>query len=237
MSKEQQWYEEIGYVYNPFTIKPGFFDDEVVGYDKIVDKMIKNLSNHGMYFLEGAYGQGKTTILKYLINEFKGQNRLIHISRNRSDRAMNYSKLLKGSRSGLGRLLGKPKNVILIVDETSRINREDCYQIEKLFHNDYFLSVLFMDKSFKEAKFSPGIKKLIGKGVLKLPSLKPENAVELVRSRLDGNKDLITNDLIKKVYAKSYKNTRQFLMNMEDVCRNAIEAGRKKVKIDDVRIL
>ena len=131
----------------------------------------------------------------------------------------------------------KHDHVILIVDETSRINREDCYQIETLFHNDYFLSVLFMDKSLNDAKLSPGIKKLIGRSVYKLSSLSPAEAVELARSRLDGNKDLITNDLIKKVYAKSKKNSRLFLMNLEDVCRHAVEAGRKKVKKEDLIVL
>ena len=65
MSKEQQWYEQLGYVYNPFTIKPGFFDDEIIGYDKIVDTLIKKLTTHGMYFLEGAYGANKKDLKAY----------------------------------------------------------------------------------------------------------------------------------------------------------------------------
>ena len=80
MRKEKVWYEKLGYKYNPFTIKPGFFDDEVVGYDKEVEKLIKQLNTHTMVFLEGEYGQGKTTILKYLINEFSGKKKVIYIN-------------------------------------------------------------------------------------------------------------------------------------------------------------
>ena len=49
-----------------------------------------------------------------------------------------------------------------------------------------------------------------------------KSAVELIRSRLDGNEELISDALIKDVYAKSESNTRRFLENMEDVCRKAI---------------
>lgn len=232
------WYEELGYAYNPFTIKPGFFDDEVVGYDKDVEALVKKLSGHTMVFLEGEYGQGKTTILKYLVNEFSGKNKVIYISRNRSDRAMNYTQLLKGAKKGLGKLFGsKAKDAILIVDETAKINAGDCSQIEEYFDKGNFKSVLFIDKSLTESRLTDSVKKLIGKDVVKLPTIAPKDAVELVRSRLDGNEKLITDDQIKKVFDKSKKNTRQFLLNMEDVCRHAIENGRVKVGDADMKVL
>jgi len=238
MRKEKVWYEKLGYKYNPFTIKPGFFDDEVVGYDKEVEKLIKQLNTHTMVFLEGEYGQGKTTILKYLINEFSGKKKVIYISRNRSDRAMNYSSLLKGASKGLGRLFGKKaKNTILIVDETAKINASDCAQIEDYFDKGNFSSVLFIDKSMAESRISDSIKKLIGKNIVKLPTLNPKEAVELVRSRLDGNKELITDDQIKKVFEKSGKKSRQFLLNMEDVCRHAVESEREAVSDEDLKVL
>ncbi len=232
------WYETLGYAFNPFTIKPGFFDDEVIGYDREIDTLIKKLSENKMYFLQGNFGQGKTTILKFLINEFSGKFKVIYISRNRSDRAFDYSKVLKGASKGLKKLFGmKAKNAILIVDETAKINNSDCEQIEKYFKDGYFKSVLFIDKSLDESKLSQQIKKLIGKNILTLQTLKPSEAVELIKSRLDTDVKLITDDLVKKVYDKSGKNTRQFLLNMEDVCRHAIEDGRKSVKADDLTVL
>lgn len=232
------WYEELGYVYNPFTIKPGFFDDEVIGYDKPVEDLVKKLNSHIMMFLEGDYGQGKTTILKFLINEFAGHSRVIYISRNRSDRAMDYASILKGASKGLGKVFGrKAKDAVLIVDETAKINAQDCAEIEEFFDKGNFKSVLFIDKSFDESRLTSSIKKMIGKNVVKLPTITPKDAVELVRSRLDGNEKLITDDQIKKVFEKSKKNTRTFLLSMEDVCRNAIENERKKVGDADLKVL
>ncbi len=238
MRKEKVWYEKLNYSYNPFIIKPGFFDDEVVGYDKQVENLIKKLNTHTMIFLEGEYGQGKTTILKYLINEFSGKQKMIYISRNRSDRAMNYSDLLKGASNCFAKLFGrKAKNAILIVDETAKINASDCAQIEEFFDKGNFKSVLFIDKLLSESRISDSIKKLIGKDIVKLPTLSPKEAVELVRARLDDGVELISDDIIKKVFEKSGKKSRQFLLNMEDVCRHAIEAGRDKVTVEDLKIL
>ncbi len=231
------WYESLGYAYNPFIIKPGFFDDEIIGYDKEIDTLVKNLKSHVMYFLEGDFGFGKTTLLRYIINEFSGENRVLYISRNRNDRAFNYEELLKNANKGLGKLFGvKAKNVILIVDETSKINEDDCKQIVEYFDAGNFLSVLFVDKSFKDAPLTKEIQKLIGKNILSLTQLKPKDAIELVKSRLDGNTDFISDELITEVFEKS-KNTRLFLEAMDDVARHAVADGRKKVSKEDIKVL
>lgn len=238
MRKNEVWYEKIGYAYNPFIIKPGFFDDEVVGYDDQVDKLVDLLRDGEMVFLEGNFGLGKTSILKYLINEFAGKNRVVYISRNRSDRAMNYGDLLKDASKGLkGFFRIKAKNAILIVDETAKINAHDCRQIESFHESGHFKSVLFVDSSFKEARLTDSVKKTIGSNVVELKPLTEKGAVELVRSRLDGNEELISDALVKEVYAKSEKNTRRFLENMEDVCREAVASGNDVVSKSDLSVL
>ena len=72
MSKEM-WYTKLGYAHNPFIIKPGFFDDEVVGYDSEVDKLVSLLKDGEMAFLEGHFGLGKTSILKTQVSK-KGED-------------------------------------------------------------------------------------------------------------------------------------------------------------------
>jgi chromosomal replication initiation ATPase DnaA len=224
------WYKELGYAYNPFTIKPGFFDDEVVGYDKEIETLIDWLKEDSMCFLEAEYGLGKSTILKFLINEFRGDYRIAHISRNRSDRSFNYEKLLVEANKGLGKFFGKKaKEVILIIDETERLNEKDCKAIEQLYQKGFIKSVLFMDSSFKKTKFSQEIKEAIGKNILKLNPLTGEQAVELARSRLEENQEWISDDVIKKVFEKSNKNTRFFLLNLEDLFKRALDAGEEKI--------
>lgn len=237
--RKETWYETLGYLYNPFTIKPGFFNDEVIGYDKEIEKLIKLIKDKKVAFIEGEYGQGKTTVLKFLINEFAPTRNVIYISRNRSDRAMNYKNLLTESNGFFGKVFGvKAKNAILIVDEVEKINAKDCAQIEKYLDAGNFAAALFIDKSLRDARLSPELKKRIGKDVIQLKPLHEKDAIAIVRSRLDGNKALISDENIKKVFARiPEKSTRSFLLAMEEVCRHAIEADKKAVDIDDLKIL
>ncbi|MFP4523390.1 MAG: hypothetical protein ACOCQQ_02555 [Candidatus Nanoarchaeia archaeon] len=228
------WYKKLGYAYNPFTIKPGFFDDEVVGYDKEIETLVFWLKNEKLCFLQAEYGLGKSTILKYLVNELKEDFKIAYISRNRSDRSFDYEKLLIGANKGLGKLFGKKaKKVILIVDETEKLNEKDCEHIDNLFSAGYFHSVLFMDASFAKTGFSSEVKKKIGKNILKLSPLSIENALNLVYSRLE-RKDLISKELVEKIFLYSNKNTRFFLLNLEDVFAYAIRAGKKAITQEDV---
>jgi replication-associated recombination protein RarA len=236
--RKEMWFEKLGYAYNPFIIKPGFFDDEVIGYDTQIDKLVELLKDGEMAFLEGHFGLGKTTILKYIINEFKGVNKVLYISRNRSDRAMNYTNLLKGASKGLKKFFKvKAKNTILIVDETAKINASDCDQIEEFYESGNFKSVLFVDYSLKEARLTKSVKTIIGENVVSLKPLTPKASVELARSRLEGNEELISSTLIKEVYELSENNTRRFLENLEDVCRHAIDAERTSVTKEDLDVL
>lgn len=233
------WYEKLGYLYNPFTIKPGFFNDEVIGYDAEIEQLIDLLKSGEVAFLEGEYGQGKTTILKYLINEFSQNRDVIYISRNRSDRAMNYAKLLQGAKGFFGKLFGiKARNAILIVDETEKINAHDCAQIMQFLESGHIGAAVFIDKSMAKSRLSTSIKKRIGKNIVQLKPLHEKDAVALVHSRLDGNEKLISDENIKKVFSRlPEKNTRSFLLAMEEVCRHAVEAERESVSIDDLKVM
>lgn len=233
----EHWYHKLGYEENPFTIKPAFFDDEIIGYDKEVDELIKKLSSNKICFLEAEYGKGKSSIIKYLINEFAGKNKIIHISRNRSDRALNYIKLLKSANKGFGKLLGlKAKKTILIVDEVSKINKKDCDQITDLYKNGFIRSILFADISLEKSNISDDLKKKIGKNIIRLKDLTPKDIVELTYNRLE-NKELISEDLIKKIFEKSKKNTRLYLGNIERVFKNAFDGDKEQVTAEDLAVI
>lgn len=236
MNKEL-WYERLGFKSNPFTIKTAYFNDEIIGYDNEIDTLIEKLSEHHMIFLEAEYGKGKSSIIQYLINEFKGQNKIIKVSRNRSDRALNYAKLARKTRGFFGKILNlKPKNVILIIDEVDKINQKDCDEIEKLFNNKILQSVLFVGVNFSKANLSNKIKKNMEKNLIVLKNLSPNEAIELVKSRID-TEEIISDEIIKVIFEKSNKNTRSFLENLERVFKGSFEQGKDKITLDDVKFI
>ena len=228
------WYEQLGYKRNPFTIKPAFFDDEVIGYDKEVDFLVSKLSKDSICFLEGEYGRGKSTIINYIINEFEGRNKIISVSRNKSDRALNYTSLLIKTNNFFGRLLNiRATNVILIVDEVSKINAKDCEQIEALFNSKFFKAILFADISLKNSHLSDSLKKKIGRNVVSLKEISAENAVELVKTRMD-TKGIISDELIKKIFDNSNHNIRFLFENLEKVFKISFEKGKTKIDESDL---
>ena len=87
------WYKKLGFHNNPFNIKPGAYDNELVAYN--MPYIYKKIDNGDMVFIEGYYGSGKTTILKNIINKNRPLNtadlkddRLIDIIRTKEPEKM-----------------------------------------------------------------------------------------------------------------------------------------------------
>lgn len=231
MRKEDIWYKKIGLKENPFNIKPAFFSDEIFGYDKDIDSIVEAMEDGNMWFLEGHFGTGKTTMIKYFINEFRGKKRVIYLSLNRKDRTVNFDKVLKGASKGLKKLFNmRAKNTILILDEVEGINTKDCEQIIDKFDEGFFSSVLFVGNSYENTNLTKEIREYIGKNITTLKAITEEDAVDIVQSRLETiDEELISGSLIKKVFNKSNKNVRLFLENMEEVCKDAIDNDQENV--------
>jgi len=118
------WYKELGFYNNPFSIKPAMYTDELYGYN--LGMILDKISRGEVLFLEGAYGKGKTTILKRIIREFGGGRNLVYYSCNRTEKNIDFDELLKGKYGLLGNLFNmKGENMILLLDEAQHLNEED----------------------------------------------------------------------------------------------------------------
>jgi len=125
------WFREIGFHSNPFSIKPAAFHDHVFGYNKIIDDISYSILNNKVVVVEGEYGNGKSTILRRLLNDFGGKKQVIYYSCNRIDQRLNIKGLLTGRYGFFGRLFDiKSKNMILFLDEAQELGSKDY---EKLY--------------------------------------------------------------------------------------------------------
>jgi len=233
--KEQPWYEDFGFKENPFIIKPAAFHDEMIGYEEKVDRLTDELEEGSVWFLGGKYGTGKTTALKRIINTFMGQGKLIYLSLNRSDRSVDFNRLLKRRGNILQRLMGlKPKDCTLLVDEAQRITSKDCDNIIDLYDSEHLKSIVFVSNKYDKVRFTDELKELIGKNIMHVGEITPDEAVDLARKRID-DLAFISDKLIKKVFEKSKNNPRRFLQNLEEVFRDAHSEGAKKVTDNHVK--
>ena len=220
------WYKKLGFHNNPFSIKPAAFQSEMVAYD--LDYIFEKVDNAEMVFIEGLYGSGKTTILKSIINNFRGKNRIIYFSFN-NGRNFDTQALLKGANTFFKRLAGlEVSDVIMLLDEVNGMTKSHAKDVFNFYQEGIVQSIVFVDKEYKKKNFPKEISTFLNGNVIRTVHLNQDEAIELVNSRL-GDIDLFTNKIIKQIFNLADKNPRRFLAYCEDVARYAVEMDDFKV--------
>jgi hypothetical protein len=227
------WYRELGFSSNPFSIKPGVFSTEIVGYD--LSEIIKKIDEARVLFIEGEYGFGKTSILKHIIGKFGGRKKVAYYNCNRADETIDTHGILRGSKGLLARLLGgMPADLILLLDEVERISQNDQKDLLKYYKEGNIKSIVFFGPDFDKVSFSIDLRKLMVNNVIKLTELTDNEAVQLVRERIGGLK-LLDDRIIKLVFRHSSNNPRLLLENMEDVVKYAVDNNEEQVTEDHLK--
>ncbi len=220
----RQWYHDVGFSSNPFSIKPGAFHNELVGYN--LNSTLDNIDSGCVVFIEGEYGSGKTTLMKQIIRRFGGKRKVIYYNCSAQDQ-LNTRKLLLG-RSFLSKTLKVlPSDMILIVDEAQDFKLQDSQDMMAYFP-EHIKSAVFVGVSYNRKSFTNELNKQLNGNIIRLNRLTPEQAVELVRKRV-GNLPILPDDVIKEAYKRSGLNPRALLENCEDLCRHAVEKGADKI--------
>ncbi|MBU1201076.1 MAG: ATP-binding protein [Nanoarchaeota archaeon] len=226
------WYHKAGFKKNPFSIKP---TAELVGVDRELAELKKNIATGAIYLLMGEYGTGKTAVLKNLIREFKGRKRIIFYSYNRREKSLDLDKLLYG-RSIYSKIFRiKPKNMILLLDEVSGLNMKERRDLIHYYNKGNLKSIVLVAKNKGDFSLGKELESLVGENVLKLGNLTPDQAVKMIRKRI-GSLRFLSDKMIRKIHSIN-KNTRTFLENCEDVCRYAFECNSKSVKEEHLKVL
>ncbi len=223
------WYKQLGFNSNPFSIKPAVFHDELLGMDKLMDEVAYHILTNKLIFVEGAYGEGKTTILKRLIKDFGGKKQVIYFSCNRLDSKLDIERLLKGRYGIFGKLFNKKgKDMILLLDEAQGLTKKDVENLYSHFLGGYFKSIIFVGVEYDKTNFTDKVNK-----EMKLFTLNPipaAEAVQVIRKRV-GDFEMLTDDIIKQIYERSGKNVRRLLKNCEILCRRAYSFGEATVTL------
>ena len=215
------WFEELGFYQNPLSTKPAAFHDDVLGHEQEYLTIRYEVANGSTIGIFGAYGTGKTTMLKRIINDFGGRRRVVYYSCNKDDRPIDFKRLIRGAGNFFQRLFGYLKtDLILLLDEAEFLKKRDVNSL--LAYNDHFRSVIFVGKRPTEQ-----VKPLLYHE-FDMDDIPESKAVELVRSRI-GDLDIISDNMIKAIFRKD-RNPRRFLKNCEDAIRKAFEEGSEVKK-------
>ena len=220
------WYKRVGFHNNPFSIKPAAFRSDLVAYD--MEYIYDKIDSAELLFIEGQYGTGKTSILKNIINNYRGKNKIIYYNFNKGDR-FDVRDLLDGANSIWRKVSGlKVKNIVMLLDEVHTMKQKDAKEIMDYYKKGVLQSVIFVTHAYDAVSFPEEVDTLLNGNVLKTISLSDEEAVEFVRKRI-GDIDLLTDDVIVRLFKASENNPRRLLEFAEDVSRYAVEMGDYEV--------
>lgn len=227
------WYEEFDFVSNPFTIKPQEDLDDFHGQKEIIKEANKVVSKGGSVVIHGPYGCGKTTILKGVIDRFKGKRKVAYYNAFTSERSIDFEDILVNGGSRISTFFGiKTKEMILLLDEAHNLMKKDFEELVEYYHEGYFKSIVFVT-SESDYKFPDEVNDIIDENVFELKMFSEKDAINFCEERLEGV-ELLDKKSIKEIY-KSAKSPRDFIMKCEDVCRHAVERGSEAVGAEDIK--
>ncbi len=233
--KKSTWYHELGFFNNPFSIKPATFNNELMGYDQMVKDINNKVTQSNIILLSGDYGTGKTTILKKIIDEFRGEKRVIYYNCNQSEKSIDFDRLLINAGGFFRKLFRiKKKGMIILLDEAQDMNKKDLKQLKEYYDEEFFKSILFVSRT---GDFQPTkeLEDLVGENKFNFGVIGKTEAVKMIRERI-GKLKFISDQSIIKIFNKN-NNPRAFLKNCEDVCRYVFENGDEEVKEEHIKIL
>lgn len=224
------WFRELGFHNNPFSIKPAAFHDHVVGYEKVVDEISYGILNNKIVVVEGEYGNGKSSILKKLLNDFGGKKQVVYYSCNRIDAHLNVKNLLNGRYGFFGQVFDiKPKDMIFLLDEAQELSTKDYERLYSYYQEGYIKSIVLVGKGIKKGELVPGFKAHVEE--VGLGKMNEELALQIIKKRI-GELPLLPDPIVRKIYQRSDNNVRVMLKTCEELCKKAVDSGRKRVTED-----
>ncbi len=217
------WFEELGYDENPFELNPLNTNFKLEGREKETEEILYRITSGSMILIEGNVGTGKTELLKYAIDNFKGKGKVIYVDGNNLNKRLNISNLLKK----------KPKGMILLMDNVHYLSKRNNEKIKYYYDEDHIKSAVFTTTDYGLVNFTDAIKDRLGKNIIKLKDLNQSNALEIVKERL-GDKEIISEDILKQLF-KDSKNIKEFLKKCDLLCSYVVGKGKEKAEKEDIK--
>lgn len=218
------WYEQLGFSYNPFTIKPGLFS--LRGRNDVAEQVKTAIFSGKICILEGTYGSGKTSMLQEIIDEYKGKRKVVYFACNRLKSNFNVDKILL-ERSLINKVFNiKAKNMIILLDEAEHLEKADIKRILDHHKKGYFKSVVFIthDKTLIDV---PDVL------VFNFSQIEPETIISIVRDRI-GETPYMPDEVILELYSKS-TSMRGFLKTCEQFMRKMVLEEKKEATLKDAK--
>ncbi len=194
----------------------------LIGRDEEKRELVYRIASSGMLLIEGAKASGKTALLKYAIDNFKGLGKVVYIDVGTFGKRLDITRLLKGRGKGL----------ILLIDNIEYLSQSNNKRIKYFYDQDYIKAVVFTTSDSKVINFTDAIRSRIGRNVMKLKALSKSEVLKIAGDRLEG--DYVVSDKVLGELYKRSKGLKDFLMNLENLCSYLDSVDKIEAEAADV---
>ncbi len=203
---------------------------------KTVDNLVTNLNevkdllywveSESVVLIKGPEKSGKTRLALEIIDNFKGEGKVIYIDLNTYNKEVDVGHLLVGNQSLFRRFFDKlPEDMILIVDNAHDLNNDFYRRLQYFFDQGYLKSVVFIQKSEVDLNLPDSINSRIGNKIIDLKLLDRNVCLEIAGIRFDG---FLNNNNLEKIWGKS-NDLVSFFENCQKIADSYLDEGRKSV--------
>ncbi|MDI3473902.1 MAG: Double zinc ribbon [Candidatus Woesearchaeota archaeon] len=231
-----EWFKEKGFEDNPLGIDTVGTIYDMADRENETKELLDRILSKNIVVIEGGQGVGKTMLLMYVVDNFKGKGKVIYVNARNLNKKLDIEELLR-KRYGFvkGRILGRmPKDMILLLDNVESISKKNCEKIRYYYDEDYLSSVVLTCTNYEKLDITDALRSRIGKRVIKLKPMPKDVFVEMVVERIEAS-PLLPREFIEKAYDIEPGNIKKALVILDKACEYAFNAGKEEVDDDEFK--
>lgn len=217
-----EWFEELDFEENPFNLNPLETEFKLIGRKEEAKEILYRIASGSMLLIESKEGAGKTALLKYAIDNFKGKGKVVYADANILDKRLDVANFVRK----------KPNGMILLMDNVQELSKENNEKIKYYYDQDRIKAIIFTTTKHNLINFTDAIRSRIGRNIIRLRELNEDEAIEIIKERL-GSNEILSEDKLKSLFETS-TSLKDYLKRCEIACKNAVSDGRKSVEDEDL---
>lgn len=214
-----EWHKKFGS--RELNLNPLETDYSLVGREREAKEILYRIESGNMLLIEGLPGSGKTALLKYAIDNFEGEGKVVYVDAAKLSRRLDITRMLR------------KRGMILLMDNVHYLSKKNNLRIKHYFDQDLIKSVVFTTTGYGSVSFTNSIKDRIGRSIIKLKALPLAKALKVAKERLDSRS--LPDNVLKQLYRESNRNIKEFLRSCNMLYNYAVQQGKSRVSADDIK--
>ena len=214
------WYERYGWESNPFELKPK--PDVISGFEDIRSDLLEFIKSGDCCLVTGATGSGKTTLLKWL-EKYENQDYVpiyVNMSGMREEdiNEMNIDRLVREKLNFFGKLMGKEKRIVMLIDEAQTLPPVLGNAVKRNFENHLIKAVVMASPTGDIKNLKGSLMEKVGKRKIKMRPLSADEALGMIVKRV-GYRNPFDHEGLEMIFNRSGFLPKAILENCEMIAK------------------